>query len=118
MNPAVTRSPFREVTGLANGEHVDPMALPPPVLVGGKYSNTPPRHPCHWPGCPYSSVDYNELVRHVQRTHDNSRDNYLLARRAADRLRAPARPVAPVRAPAGAPEALRQRGTRLARTVA
>ena len=113
---------WRSVTGLANGETVHPMALPPPILVGGKYSNAPPKYPCHWPGCRFQSVDYNTVVRHVQLFHDNSRDNYLLARRAVDRLKDqgwdPRRASVPRTGVSALPPVLGQKGPQLARTVA
>jgi hypothetical protein len=35
---------------------------------------------CNFPGCRVTDADYNSLIRHIQTVHDNSRDNYLLAR--------------------------------------
>ena len=108
---------FRQIQGRANGDHVNPMALPPPIKIGGPWSNSPPRYPCNWPGCHFSSVDYNALVRHVQTVHDNSRDNYLLARRGVQRLTAnPSRPGAIPRTES-TPGILRTPGPKLARTV-
>jgi hypothetical protein len=114
----VGRNLLREVAGLANGEHLNMAGLPPPVLVGGKYSNSPPRYPCNWPGCPVSKVDYNELLRHVQTAHTDRRANYLLARRGADRVRESGRLVAPIVGGPGTLPTTRLPSTRLARSVA